>query len=208
MNSFDLPDISPVRASETLGMQDVSGLVAAHIKQRLQALCLTEIDQAFVIWAGITMAIFALVQFSQLSWRSQALIDALLVGGSIAATSGITWQLASLEKLRWVVFLWAGLMSVGMVTTAYGIFFNIIGILVALCPLWLGLCALGYGMMAAGMRSFAFTGACLTHVGGLWLLQEYPGSQFVIAGTIMSLVLLFFSVVPWDMNAAKSEVGC
>jgi len=192
-------------------MQDLNGLLKLHLRRRAQrvaGICFTEIDQAFVIWGVLALSIFLLAQFSSLNWTHQAVIDAAFTGAGIASTSGLTWQLATDEKLRWVVFLWAGLMSAGMVITAYGIFAGVGLILANLCPIWLSLCALGYGAMAVGMRSHAFTAASLVHSVAILTLHHQPSWQFLITGAVMSITLLFFSVVPWDMQASEIDSPC
>ncbi|MEO0770092.1 MAG: hypothetical protein AAFY72_11790 [Cyanobacteria bacterium J06649_4] len=216
MTSFDLSD-TPVphhlvpQSPNALGMQDLNGLLRVHLNQRIQQLsdlCFTEIDQAFLIWGSLTLAIFSLAQFSHLSWTTQAVADAALTGIGIASTSGLTWKLASDEKLRWVIFLWAALMTAGIVVTACGIFGGVGTILLNLCPIWLALCALGYGAMAVGMRSHAFTAASLVHSVTILGLHHQPGWQFLTSGLVMALTLVFFSVVPWDMQASEVEGQC
>lgn len=200
-------------------MQDLNGLLKLHLKQMPQQaalalpnvwrdICFTEIDQAFLIWGLITLFIFSFGQFSTLSWTSQALIDTALTGLGIATTSGLTWQLASSESLRWVIFLWGGLMSLGMAITAYSIFCGVGFILANLCLLWLGLCVVGYGAMATGMRSYSFAASSLVHMLAIAGLGTWQGWQFIGSGLIMASPLFFFSVMPWDMQASESDTPC
>ncbi|MEO1623342.1 MAG: hypothetical protein AAFU53_20235 [Cyanobacteria bacterium J06632_3] len=174
-------------------IQKLSALPSVHF---------TEIDQAFIVWGAITLAIFSLGQFSPLSWTIQAVLDAALTGAGIATTSGLTWAIAVQAKLRWVIFLWAGLMAAGTVVTAYGVFFSSVLILSNLCLLWLGLCAVGYGAMAVGMRSRCFTAACLVHFAAMLFLNCTLGCQFFSSGLIMASTLFFFSFVQWDMQSS------
>ncbi len=213
MTSFDLSEsLLPIH-SRAARLPTVSGLLSAYLKQSikrwfkaLSAVRLTELDQAFVLWGLIALLIFSLAQFSTLSWPVQAVLDASLTGATVAATSGLTWQIAEIAKLRWVVFLWALLMPLGMVVTAYGIFCGVSFILINLCPLWLGLCALGYLAMAVGMRSRCFGACSLVHGAAIAGLAIHPGWQFFTSGLVMALTLFFFSVVPWDMReVAVSE---
>lgn len=164
----------------------------------LPRFCFTEIDQAFLAWGFITAVIFAIAQFSSISWTTQAILDAALTGAGIATTSGLTWAIACHAKLRWVIFLWAGLMTAGTVVTVYGVFYSSALILLNLCPLWLSVCAVGYGVMALGMQSRCFTAAGVVHLGAIVLLSNTLSWQFFITGLVMSLTLFFFSVVPWD----------
>lgn len=198
-------------------MQDLNGLLKVHLRSRLDFkarfasladICFTEIDQAFVIWGALTLVIFCFAQFSTLSWRTQAVIDAAFTGTGIATTSGLTWKIATAEKLRWVIFLWAGLMSAGVVTTTYGIFCGSALILSNLCLLWLCLCAVGYGIMAVGMQSRCFTAACMVHGLAIATLDYQTGWQFFGSGFIMAFTLFFFSVVPWDMQSSDFDMPC
>lgn len=211
MTSFDLSEPLSPSASETIGMQDWTGLLRVHLsrqRQALSALCFTELDQAFAAWGVVTLVIFSIAQFSSLTWTTQALIDAALTGATIAGTSGLTWQIASIAKLRWVVSLWAILMMLGMVVTAYGIFASVPMILANLCPLWMGLCTLGYGAMAVGMGSRCFSACTGVHAAAIALLYLNPSWQFFTSGWVIALTLFFFSVVPWDMRDAEEDEPC
>lgn len=207
MTSSDFRDPLETFRSESLGMQDLSRLLETHLRRRVQnwhSFCFSSIDQAFLIWGGLTLIIFLIGQFSSVSWMTQAMFDAALTGAGIASTSGLTWTLIDDERLNWVIFLWAGLMTAGIVVTAYGIYGGVSVLMVSLCPLWMGLCALGYGAMAVGMRSHAFSAACLVHTLAIMLLYHQPNWQYLTTGLVISLTLLFFSVVPWDMQVAET----
>jgi len=169
------------------------------------SICFTKIDQAFLVWGVVTFVIFSLAQFSSMSWTTQAVLDSALTGAGIVMTSGLTWAIARSAKLRWVIFLWAGLMSVGTAVTACGIFYESVLILSNLCVLWLGLCAIGYGSMAIGMQSRCFTAACLVHLVAIPALSYTSSCQFFISGLVIALTLFFFSVVPWDMQASDDN---
>ncbi|MGD1898600.1 MAG: hypothetical protein ACFB16_16795 [Phormidesmis sp.] len=182
----------------TVGSSNFSKPFSANI---LPSICFTEIDRAFLVWGALTLIMFSMGQFSAMSWTTQAILDAALTGAGIVATSGLTWAIASSAKLRWVVFLWAALMTAGTIATAYGIFYSSTLILLHLCLLWLGLCSIGYGAMAIGMRSRCFTATCLVHLGAIAGLGYTSSWQFFSSGLIMALTLFFFSVVPWDRQA-------
>lgn len=189
-------------------MQDIGGLLATFRSQRTQywpSLCLSSIDQAFLIWAGLTLAIFLTGQFSSVSWATQAMFDAALTGAGIASTSSLNWPLVTDERLNWVIVLWAVLMAAGAAVTAYGIYGGVSLIMVSLCPLWMGLCALGYGAMAIGMRSHAFTAACAVHALAIAALYHQPSWQYLTTGLVISSTLVFFSIVPWDMQVAEAD---
>ncbi|MGB7084592.1 MAG: hypothetical protein WBD47_03500 [Phormidesmis sp.] len=207
-SSSDLPNSFLV--DESLTIQAPIGQSKRHLTDRLNTLpniYFSEIDQAFLVWGALTLVIFSLGQFSTLSWAMQAILDAALTGVSIATTSGLTWAIASIAKLRWVVLLWAGLMSLGTIATLYGIFYGSALILSNLCVLWLSLCAVGYGAMAIGMHSCCFTVACLVHLGAIAALSYTSSYQFFDSGLVMALTLFFFSVVPWDMHIPSENYG-
>ena len=207
MIAFDSSNFpQPFLVDEAIDRQGSDSLVKFYLTQRLNALpsiCFTEIDKAFLVWGTITLFIFSLAQFSLMSWTMQAIVDAALTGAGIAITSRLTWAIASCASLRWVIFLWAGLMSAGTILTAYGVFYSGTsygGVLILsnLGPLWLGLCAAGYGAMAIGIKSRCFTAACLVHGLAIIGLSDTPSWQFFSSGLIIALTLFFFSVVPWD----------
>ncbi len=196
-------------------MRDLNGLVraqfgriAGRLTASLPSVSFTELDQAFLAWGFVALAIFSLAQFSTLGWTTQAIVDAALTGAGIAGTAKLTWRLACSESLRWVIGLWTMLMAGGMIVTAYGIFCGIGLILANLCLLWLGLCTAGYLAMGVGLRSRSFSSASLLHGLAIIALPIHPTSQFLISGLVMSLTLFFFSVVPWDMQAAEAEELC
>lgn len=213
MTSFDLSESLLPNHPRAAKVPAVGGLLSAYLKQSvkrwlkgLSAIRLTELDQAFALWGLTALLIFSLAQFSTLGWPVQAVLDASLTGATVACTSGLTWQIAEIAGLRWVVFLWALLMPLGMVVTAYGIFCGVGFVLINLCPLWLGLCALGYLAMAVGMRSRCFSACSLVHGLAIAGLTIHPSWQFFTSGLVMALTLFFFSVVPWDMReVAVSE---
>ena len=201
MTAFD--SIDSAKPSIVTQAFNAHSLPQRHLAQTLQSLTqfhLSEFDQAFVMWGVLTAVAFSLGQFSPMSWTVQAILDAALTGAVISVTSGLTWEIATVAKLRWVIFLWAVLMSAGTVITVYGIFFSSSFILSHLCLLWLGLCAVGYGAMAIGMRSCCFTTACLVHLDAIAFLSYAPSWQFFNSGLVMALTLFFFSFVSWDMQ--------
>ena len=214
MTFFHLHDAIETEENQSLGMQDIGGLLSVLLKQRTQfwpsftqfwpSFELSPIDQAFLIWAGITLVIFLMGQFSSVSWAMQTVVDAALTGVGIASTSRLNWALVEDERLNWVIALWAVLMTAGMCVSAYGIYACESLIMVNLCPLWMGLCALGYGAMAMGMRSHAFTAACLVHALAIALLNHQPSWQYLTTGLVISLTLIFFSIVPWDMQVEEA----
>ena len=212
-NASNFP--KPSVAEQAVNLQASVVLLRRHFTHSLQGLLswhFTKIDQAFLLWSALTLFIFSLGQFSTISWTSQAVLDAALTGMVISVTSGLTWAIAGIAKLRWVIFLWAGLISAGTIATAYGIFCGSALILPNLCLLWLSLCVAGYGVMAIGMKSRCFTAACWVHLAalalplcksfaGLRYTDSYVGGwQFFNSGLVIASTLFFFSVVPWDIH--------
>lgn len=214
MTFFDLSEPIPAN-SRAAEVTSLGGALSTHLKRQAKrwikvfsTIRLSELDQAFVGWGLAALLIFSLAQFSTVSWPVQAVLDASLTGATVAGTSGLTWQIAEVARLRWVVLLWAVLMSLGMGVTAYGIFCGVGLILINLCSLWLGLCALGYLAMAVGMRSRCFGACALVHGLAITGLTLHPGWQFFTSGLVMALTLFFFSIVPWDMREVAASEPC
>ncbi len=158
----------------------------------------TRLDQALVIWGGVTAVIFLTAQFSHLSWTVQALVWSILTLSAIPITSWLTWHWARLKQLRWVVILWALLILGGNCLTDYGVFLARGGILSHLCPGWLGLCVLGYWSTSIGMRSRALTLIGLVHLCAIPLLRLIPEEQFFLTGTVMAGSLWVLAAWQWD----------
>jgi hypothetical protein len=160
----------------------------------------TRIDQIFVLWGVITGAIFGLAQFCPINWTTQAWLWSSLTGLGILGMVGLAWFWVSVERLRWVICVWAGLMAFGLFWTDLGVLGGCWPILLYLCPIWLGLSAVGYFLTGIGMHSRAFLMACGLHLISIPLLP-YTGSwQFLSTGVIMAGSLLFLSEVQWDMR--------
>jgi hypothetical protein len=74
----------------------------------------TRLDQALMLWGGVTAFIFGTVQFSLLSWFTQAAIASVLTLGATLATVGLAWDWATVKQARWVIGLWSLLMMGAM----------------------------------------------------------------------------------------------
>jgi hypothetical protein len=186
-----------------LDIQDLCGLLQIRWQVGQKTLLYavyTRIDQVFLIWGGITAAIFTTAQFFPISWQSQAIAWSILtlVGTTVMAYLTDFW--VKVEQMRWVVYLWAGLMALGLAITDCGIFWGIGSILMYLCPLWLGLSAVGYFGMALGMQSRTFTLAGILHLLGIALLPYASAWQFLLTGAIMASCLLILAELQWDMR--------
>ena len=208
MSFFD-PTVPILRCKqEALDVQDLEGLLCIDL--RLGALSLfssfyTRIDQVFVVWGWITLAIFSIAQFFPLSWQIQAIFWSVLTLVGCATTIWLTWFWVSVERLRWVAYLWVGLMLLGVSVTDYGVFCGCGNILLNLCPLWLGISAVGYAATGLGMRSRTFLLASIIHVLGIMALPYFPGWQFLATGSIMAGSLLLLAELQWDMRSPQAE---
>ena len=188
---------------EALDYQDRQGLLCLHLKVGKKTLfsgMYTRIDQVFVLWGLISAAIFITAQFAPISWFIQAgLWSGLTVLGTVGMTV-LTHFWVKVERLRWVLYSWVGLMLAGVTLTDLSIFLGWGQILMYLCHLWLGLSALGYLCTGLGMRSRAFTVASGVHVIGMCLLPYVGGWQFLTTAMVMTTSLLVFAEVQWDMR--------
>jgi hypothetical protein len=186
-----------------LDIQDLCGLLRIHwrIRQRtLLCSVYTRIDQVFILWGLITAAIFITAQFCPISWQFQAIFWSIL---TLIGTVGMVYLTnfwVTVEQMRWVAYLWTGLMLLGLGITNLGIFWSIPLILMNLCPLWLGLSALGYIIMALGMHSRTFMFIGILHLLGMGLLPYVMGWQFLTTGLIMTSCLLLLAELQWDMR--------
>lgn len=186
-----------------LDIQDLSGLLQIRWQvgqKTLLCAVYTRIDQVFLIWGVIAAAIFTTAQFFPISWQSQAIAWSVLTLVGTAGMAYLTDFWVKVEKLRWVLYLWAGLMGLGLVVTDCGIFWGIGIILMYLCPLWLGLSAIGYIGMGLGMRSRTFILAGILHLLGIGLLPYAGAWQFLLTGVIMASCLLLLAELQWDMR--------
>ncbi|MGP1382374.1 MAG: hypothetical protein ACTS2F_02385 [Thainema sp.] len=188
---------------EALDIQDQQGLLKIQWGFRgytLLSLMYTRIDQIFVIWGWLTALIFGIAQFAPIDWRIQAIGGSVLVAVAIATMTNLAWFWVRVERLRWVIYCWSGLMLLGISLTDYGIFQSNVWILIHLCPLWLGLSALGYFCTGIGLRSRTFLIAGLLHCVAIPLLQFVPTWQFLASGSVLSGCLLLLAEVQWDMR--------
>ncbi|HAC62468.1 MAG TPA: hypothetical protein DCF68_02755 [Cyanothece sp. UBA12306] len=161
----------------------------------------TRIDQAFILWGMITAIIFITAHFFPISWHFQAILWSIItiIGSILMALLTYFW--AKLEHLRWVIYLWIGLMLFGLGITDLGIFGNFSVILINLCPIWLGLTAIGYIIMGFGMGSQTFIMSGLFHSLGLLVLPYFTQWQFLITGSIITGCLLILAELQWDMRS-------
>ena len=192
------------RKQTQLDVQDLEGLIFWQWKigeTPVFSLLYTRIDQVFLLWGWIVGAIFLTPHFfPTFAWTHQALLGSVLSVLGIAAMAVFAWFWVKVEQLSWLIYLWAGLVLIGLGLTNYGIFAGVGGILVSLCPLWLGLCGLGYGLMALGLRSRTFLIVSGLHLASIPLLTLAPTHQFVLTAAVMAGSLFLLAEVQWDMR--------
>jgi hypothetical protein len=192
------------RKQHALDVQDLEGLLHIHLEIKDISLFsgfYTRIDRVFVLWGGITATIFLTAQFLSLSWTYQAIIWSVLTLIGSWCTCRLAWYWVTVERLRWLVYTWLGLMLGGILLTNWGIFSGGWVLLPHLCLLWLGLSALGYLATAWGLRSRAFLLNGLLHLGTIALLPYVPNWQFLLTGIITAGSLFLLAEVQWDMQS-------
>jgi hypothetical protein len=189
-----------------LDVQDLQGLLKIHWKVHRFTLYTgfyTRIDQVFLLWGMITGIIFLTAQFLPISWTTQAFAWSVLTLVGTLGTVQLTWYWVSVERLRWVVYCWVGLMLAGLAATDFAIFAGGWQLLMYLCPLWLGLSAMGYLLTAWGLRSYAFLFSGLLHLGAIAALSYFPQWQHLITGVITAGCLFLLAEVQWDMQSSS-----
>lgn len=185
-----------------MDVQDLEGLLRLNIQvkdQKLLYVFYTRIDQAFILWGVICTIIFLTAQFSTIGWTAQAIIWSILTLIGSWGTYRLAWYWVSVERKRWVVYAWIGLMIIGVILTNWGIFGNGWIVLSHLSFLWLGLSAIGYLITGWGLRSRAFLLCGGVHLVALTLLPYVPTWQFLFSGFITAGSLFLLASFQWDM---------
>jgi hypothetical protein len=192
------------RKQHALDVQDLEGLLHIHIQVKdfkLFSSFYTRIDQVFILWGLISAIVFLTAQFLTLNWTDQAIAWSILTAIGAWGTCHLAWYWVSVERLRWVVYVWVALMLGGVLLTNWGLFGGGWVLLPHLCRLWLGLSAIGYGITAWGLRSRALLTSGLVHLGAIALLPYLPAWQFLFTGLITAGSLFLFAEVQWDMQS-------
>lgn len=202
---FD-PSIPPLQwKRDNLGIDEREGVVyiggspSQHQRSRLYY---TRLDQALMLWAIATAIIFFTAQFHAFDWHHQARVWSALSLASLGVTSIRAWPWAEALGLRWVTYLWTGIVLLGLGLTDYGVYRSVGPILLNLCPLWLGLCALGYGITAVGMGSRALMGIVAMHGLAIVGVKLWPTGLFGITGAAIAGSLLILGQLEWDHRAS------
>jgi hypothetical protein len=158
----------------------------------------TCIDQAFMIWGFIAGLIFITAQFLAISWLTQAIIWSILTVVGTVITAILTYSWVKLEKLGWILYLWVGLMLIGILITDLAILCSWGLVLINLCNLWLMVSAIGYLLTGLGMRSRALLIAAIVHGGAIFLLPMVGSWQFLVTGLVMMSNLFLLAEKQWD----------
>lgn len=158
----------------------------------------TRLDQALMLWSGVTAIIFLIAQFSYLDWHTQAIADSALTASATSVTGKLAWSWATARKARWVIGLWSVLMLSAIALSDYGIVAGNSLILQHLCTGWLGVCALGYWVTAIGMQSRALTLIAIVHLCAMFLVRTILAWQFFLTGSVLTLSLCLLGTLQWD----------
>lgn len=199
--NIDIPIF--VRKKSAFASPEMPGLWRVHWQFQNHVLFssfYTRHDQACLLWGAIAALIFGSAQFFSLGWATQALVAALLTLAGIVGMIGLTWNFVRLERLRWVLGSWAGLMLLGAISTYQGIFSGWSWALIYICPLWLGLSGLGYLVTGVGLRSRLFLLLGLIHIATIALLPIMPLWQPLVTGLVISSSAFSIAEFQWDAN--------
>jgi hypothetical protein len=208
MTAFSTTEPILRRKQHALDVQDLEGLLHIDIKIKDVALFCgfyTRIDQVFILWGAITTVIFTTAQFLTLNWTDQALLWSILTLIGAWGTYQLAWYWVSVERLRWVVYIWVGLTIGGVLLTDWGLFGGGWAILPHLCELWLAISGIGYLMTAWGLRSRAFLVTGFIHLGAIALLPYLVAWQFLCTGIVTAGCLFILAEVQWDMHSTTEN---
>lgn len=165
----------------------------------------TSIDQTFLIWGLISGIIFITAQFSPINWLYQAIIWSILTMVGIIAMIVLTFYWVKFQKLEWLIYLWGGLMLIGLFITDLAIFYGWGQVLINLCPIWLFLSAIGYLGTGLGLRSRALFLAAFIHGMAILFLPMVVSWQFLVTGLIMMSNLFLYSEKQWDRVLPRGD---
>ena len=209
MTAFSTTEPILRRKQHALDVQDLEGLLRVNLKIKdleLFSGFYTRIDQVFILWGTITAIIFSTAQFLTLNWTDQAMLWSVLTLIGAWGTCHLAWYWVSVERLRWVVYTWVGLMIGGVLLTDWGIFGGGWAMLPHLCRLWLGLSGIGYVVTAWGLGSRAFLASGLLHLSAIALLPYLLAWQFLFEGVITAGSLFVMAEVQWDMHTTNDRL--
>jgi hypothetical protein len=186
-----------------LDIQDLKGILHFYWKigsRILVSAHYTRIDQIFMLWAVVAALIFITAQFSPLPWTTQAPLWTALTLGASGLMSLWSWYWTGVERLRWLLWLWAAVLLFGVGLTDFSIYARVGMIMGHLCPLWLFLCSIGYILTGIGLQSRSLLLIALIHLSGIPLLSLAISLQFLVTGLVMASTLLVLGEYQWDMR--------
>lgn len=187
-----------------LDIQDLQGILHLNWKVGSRTLILahyTRIDQIFMLWAGVAALIFMTAQLSPLSWTMQSFIWTLLTFAAAILMGLWSWYWTGVERLRWLLWLWATVLLTGVGLTDFSIYTYWGMVMGHLCHLWLFLCAIGYVLTGIGLQSRSLLLMAVIHLGGIPLLSLAGSLQFLVTGLVMASTLAVLGEYQWDMRS-------
>jgi hypothetical protein len=197
--NLDLPLLR--RKPSAFAIQDHPGLWRIHWqlgKTTLISTFYTRIDQACWLWGILTIAIFAIAQYSLLDWRIQAVFGTGLTLVGTIAMLRLSRYCQSIRPLHEVALTWARLMLAGAVMTDLGVGLAWGLLLEHLCVFWLGLNAIGYSITGWKLRSRAFFLIGFVHLVGIVVLPYIRSWQFIFTGIVIGLNAMLIAELQWD----------
>jgi hypothetical protein len=202
--SFFNPTEPLFRPKQTaLDLQDMQGLIRIHWQVgglTLFSSQYTRIDQIFILWGLLAGAMFVSAQLLPIAWTTQAICWSLLTLVGTVAMVVWSWYWTGVERLRWLIWSWVGLIGGGILLTDWGIFAAQPLVMAHLCQLWLGLSAICYVLTGLGLRSRSLNLVAIAHLLGCAAVNHTPGWQFLLSGLVMATSLLLLGEYQWDMR--------
>lgn len=191
------------RKLSAFAIDDLPGLWRVHwqLNQRvILSTFYTRHDQACLLWAIVSAAIFLTAQFLPLSWFTQVIFASGLTLLSVVAMIVLTWYFTAIERLTWVLYCWSSLMVLGTLVTDLSLLLQWAEVLGHVCHLWLGLSGIGYIVTGLGMRSRAFMWIGIVHFLTIGILPNVGMWQPLTTGLVISGSALLIAEVQWDSN--------
>ncbi len=191
------------RKQSAFEIQDMPGLWRVHWQRgrfTFISTFYTQHDQACLLWGMTSAVIFVAAQFLPISWTTQTIFASGLTLIGIIGMIRLSWHFVSIEKIRWILYIWVGLMLSGCVITDLSLFLGWGRLLMQICPLWLGLTAVGYLCTGVGMRSRTIMILGFVHLFAIALLPHVGMWQPLTSGLVIGLSSLLLAELQWDAD--------
>lgn len=202
--SFFNPDIPVISKKQSaFAVDDLPGLWRFHWQVNHRVVLstfYTRHDQACLLWAIVSAAIFVAAQFLPVGWYTQAVVASGLTLLSVVGMIMLTWFFTTVEGLTWLLYGWSLLMAIGMLITDLSLLLQWGQVLGQICPLWLILSGIGYLITGVGMRSRAFLLIGVVHFLAIGILPAVGMWQPLITGIVISGSTLLVAEVQWDSH--------